>query len=57
MLELLNQVVREHPLLDLINRSAALVRDRFEPTPDQQGTGDVVALNAGFATLASLNTC
>ncbi|MBD2095959.1 hypothetical protein H6F90_12460, partial [Trichocoleus sp. FACHB-591] len=26
VLELLNQVVREHPMLELINRSAALVR-------------------------------
>jgi len=30
MLELLNQVVRQHPVLDLINRSAGLISRRFE---------------------------
>ncbi|PSB09073.1 hypothetical protein C7B76_25730 [filamentous cyanobacterium CCP2] len=37
-------------MFDLIDRSATLVGDRFEPTPNQPSTGDGVALNSGFAS-------
>lgn len=50
MLELLNQVIREQSMLDLINRSACLVGDRRQATPDEQGAANMIALNAGLAT-------
>jgi hypothetical protein len=56
MLELPNQVVRQHSMFNLINRSAALISDCLETTPNQQGTSNMIALNASFATLVSFNT-
>lgn len=56
MLELLNQVVREHSVLDLVNGSVAPIGNRFQASPHQQGAGNVVALNAGFATLTGFHT-
>jgi hypothetical protein len=35
-LELLNQILREHAMLELINRSTRLVSDRLEASPHQQ---------------------
>jgi hypothetical protein len=56
MLELLNQVVRQHSVFNLINRSAAMISDGFETTPNQQGTSNMIALNPSLATLAGFNT-
>lgn len=42
-------------MLDLIDCSAALVSDRFKASPHQQGTSDVIALDAGFAAQDRLN--
>jgi hypothetical protein len=70
MLELLNQVVREHAMLDLINGFAGLIGDRLDAAPNEQGTGNVIAtsvggqmhlpaklsLNSRFSALTSLNT-
>ncbi len=55
MLKLLNQVVREHPMLNLINSFARLVGDRLKATPNQQGTSDVISLNSRFATLTGFD--
>jgi hypothetical protein len=54
--ELLNQLVRQHSLLNLINRSASLISDQFETTPNEQGTSNVIALNPSFATLTRFDT-
>jgi len=56
MLELLNQVVRQHSLLDLINGFAGLVSTQLKASPNQQSTGNVIALNAHFATLTGFNS-
>ena len=37
--------------------SVNLGSEFFEANPDQQSTADMVALNAGFATLATFQTC
>jgi len=42
--------------LDLINRPSRLIRQFFEPTPDQHGARDVIALDSRLATLAPLQT-
>ena len=47
MLELLNQVVRENSLLNLVNSFACLVSDRLEASPNEQGTGNVIATSVG----------
>jgi len=63
VLELLDQVICEHPMLDLINRSDAWVRDgfassgRFQAGLPEQSAGNMIALNAGFATLARFHPC
>jgi len=63
VLELLDQVICEHPMLDLINRSDARVRDgfassgRFQAGPHEQGAGNMIALNAGYATLTGFHPC
>lgn len=41
-------------MLELIDRTADLGRQVLEPDPDQEGTADVVALDAGLAALAAL---
>ncbi len=51
---MLNQVIRQLPELDLINRSARRIRQFFETTPHQHGAGDVIALDSRAATLATL---
>ena len=43
-------------MLKLINGFACLVSDGFKTTPNEQGTGNVVALDSRFATLASFNS-
>ncbi len=53
---MLNQVLRQLPELDLINRFARLISQFFETTPDQHGARDVIALDASHATLATLQT-
>lgn len=55
MLELLFQVFRKHPVLNLIDRSAALVGERFQASPYQQSASDVIALDTGFTALTSFN--
>lgn len=49
--ELLNQVIREHSMLDLINRLSSAIRHRFEATPDQESRGNLVAHNLCLTTL------
>lgn len=39
-------------MLDLIESSAALVREGFEASLNQHCTGDVIAPNSSFVTLA-----
>jgi hypothetical protein len=56
MLELLNQVVREHSMLNLVNSFACLVSDRLEASPNQQGTGNMIALNTRFAALTGFDS-
>ncbi len=51
---MLNQVIRQLPELDLINRPSGLISQFFEPTPHSHRTGDVVALDSCHATLATL---
>ena len=41
--------------LDLVNGGVPLVSYLFEARPDQQGTRNVIALDACFATLALLD--
>jgi len=50
---LLNQVVRQHSMLDLIN---GLCRSGKQGNSNQQSTGNVIALNAHFATLTGFNS-
>jgi hypothetical protein len=67
-----HQVVRQYALLNLINRSATLVSDRLEATPNQQDIGNKIAanvfgtedsvpktfaLNPGFTALTSFHAC
>ena len=42
-------------MFDLVDGDLLLMGDLFEARPHQQGTRDVVALDARFATLALLN--
>ncbi len=44
----------EQSVFDLIDRTPALIRQGFQAGPDQQGTGDVIALDPTFPTLALL---
>ena len=62
VLELLDQVICEHPMLDLINRSDARVRDGFASSGRfqaglEQSAGNMIALNAGYATLTGFHPC
>ena len=43
-------------MLNLINRFARLVSNLLEARLDQQSTGDMIALNARFATLTGFNS-
>ncbi len=51
---MLNQVIRQLPELDLIDRPSCLISQFFEPTPDQHRTRDVIALDSCRATLVTL---
>jgi hypothetical protein len=44
-------------MLDLVNRLSALVGHGFQPSPHQQRTSNMVALNPGFATLTGFRPC
>jgi hypothetical protein len=44
-------------MLDLVNRLPALVGNGFQPSPHQQRTSNMVALNPGFATLTGFRPC
>src|SRR3712207_6424432 len=52
MFELLNKIVIQQAVFELIDGTASLRGEGFEPDPDQKGTGDMIALNAGLPTLA-----
>ena len=45
----------QQSVLDLVDGGFFLMGDLFEARPHQQGTRDVVSLDARFATLALLN--
>ena len=45
----------QQPALNLVDSGVLLMRDFFEARPDQQGTRNVIALDARFATLALLD--
>ena len=53
--ELLNEIIMQQSLLDLIDGGLPLMSYFFEARPDQQRAGDVIALDARFATLTLLN--
>jgi hypothetical protein len=56
MLELLNQVVWKHPMLNLINGFARLVSKHLEPSLNEQSTGNVITLNPCFAALTGFDS-
>src|SRR6516225_154803 len=56
MSKLTTQEIIEHVMFDAIARAAGLPRDIGQATPHQYGAGNVIALAAGLATLAALNT-
>ncbi len=41
-------------MCELIDGTSGMRGQFFEPDPDQEGTADVIALNARFTTLATL---
>ena len=49
----MNEVVIQQTMFELIDGAARLRRQFFEPNPDQKGTTDVIALDAGFGALAT----
>ena len=56
-LELLTQIIIQQAVFELINGLTGLSCQVFKSNPDQQSTADMVALNAGFATLTTFQTC
>ncbi len=56
MLELLHEIVIQQAVFELIHGAVGLCRHSFKPDPHQQGTGDMITLNAAFATLAALQS-
>jgi hypothetical protein len=53
----MDKIVMKQAVFELIDSLPALVSQALEPCPHQQRTGDVVALDTGFATLAILKPC
>jgi hypothetical protein len=51
LLELLDQGVREQSVFNLIDGLSGAVGNVLESRPNEQGTGNVVSLDTGFATL------
>lgn len=50
-------VVVEQAPLQLVDRLSGYKSDFFEMNPDQNGAGDMIALDASDAALAGVNTC
>jgi len=50
-IELLNEILAQQAMFELIDRAAGL-GEGFELDPDQKGTGNMIALDAGLAALA-----
>jgi hypothetical protein len=53
MAELLDQIVVEEPMFEAVHGLPGLTGKGFESHPDQEGTGDMIALNARFAALTA----
>ena len=52
---MLNHIGRKQAIFGLINGLVGDVSILFESGPNQDGTSDMITLDAGFATLASFN--
>ena len=53
--KLRTQIVIQQALLQLVDGGSGVVSDSLETYPDEHGTSDMVALNAGQPTLATFN--